>query len=119
MRKLLALLVLGVTITAACGGDGEVGSKEGQPSATQILRADPTCNCVADHVIVKFKGDKPTKEVLAILSRYGAYRIREDLNLGGAWLLWVDSGEREALLGALQSHQGVEYAERDYILAIP
>ena len=101
------LLVLGA-VAVACDG-GKVTRET--PITSEEINVDPTCRFIADEVIVKFKGDQPTEEVLEIISDYDAHRIREDLDVGGSWLLRVPEDKRDQLREALDRNPAVEYAE--------
>ncbi|MDO8613618.1 MAG: hypothetical protein Q7R32_12480 [Dehalococcoidia bacterium] len=109
--KLAGLLgpgaVVGALLLVACGGDG--GKTEYITFAG--VQVDPTCSYVVDELAVKFTDDAPPEGVLNVLSRYDARRIKEDIDLGGAWIVEVDPDDREGLRRALDGRAGVEGVE--------
>ena len=112
--KLASLLwlgaVVGALLSAACGGGGGGGGKTEYITFAGV-QVDPTCSYVVDELAVKFTDDAPPAEVLNVLSRYDARRIKEDVDLGGGWIVEVDPDRRESLRQALDGRAGVESVE--------
>jgi hypothetical protein len=110
LMKLIRLLgpggVVAAALLVACGGGG--GTEYITFAGVQV---DPTCSYVVDELAVKFRDDAPSKDVLNVLSGYGARRIKEDVDLGGAWIVEVDPDDRESLRRALEGRAGVESVE--------
>jgi len=111
--KLAVLLgpgaVVGALLLVACGGGGGGGKTEYITFAG--VQVDPTCSYVVDELAVKLTDDAPPEEVLNVLSRYDARRIKEDVDLGGGWIVEVDPDRRESLRRALDGRAGVEGVE--------
>jgi hypothetical protein len=108
------LLVLGA-VAAACDG----GNLEREPpNISGEMNLDPTCRFIADELVVKFKGDQPTEEALKIIAEHDAHRIRQDLNMGGSWLLRVPEDRRDQLREALERNPAVEYVELNWLAVL-
>src|SRR3990172_5657545 len=102
----------GVLLLVACGGGGGGGGDGGTEYVTFAgVKLDPTCSYVVDELAVRFTDDAPPEEVLNVLSRYDAHRIKEGRDLGGGWIVEVDPDDREGLRRALDGRAGVEAVE--------
>ncbi len=132
--RLIALIIFGaiLLVVAACSDSEEVVDDTATPAPTAI--ADPVtstandtsapvdpslideeCDCVANEIIVLFSNPEPSGEVQEILNRFNAVRIKENFDLGGAWVLQVPRENREGLLAELVDREDVEYAERNFV----
>lgn len=133
-KLLVPLLTAAVLVTvAACGEDSEAGvnnetltptpaATDQEPTNTVIDTPtvdpdliDQECDCVANELLVKFTSLEPSDQVEEILARFDAHRIKENFDLGGAWVLEVPRESREDLLAALANHPEVDYAERNHV----
>ena len=101
--------VVGALLLVACGGGG--GGAKTEYITFAGVQVDPTCSYVVDELAVKFTDETPPEEVLNVLSRYDALRIKEDVDLGGGWIVEVDPDRRASLRRALAGRAGVEGVE--------